>query len=302
MSKAFLFPGQAAQYVGMANDLYHGNDIAKSIFDQANEIIEFDLMKLCFEGPLEELTETDITQPAVFTHSYASFKILEGKGLKPDVVAGHSLGEFNALVAAGVLSFEDALKIVIKRGQLMKKCNEENPGTMAAVLKFDINKIKEACDEVDDVVQVANFNSDGQIVISGSVSGVHKAMDVIKEKGARIVKELQVGGAFHSPLMKPAEDELAEIINSTTYNDTSIPVYTNVNATAETSGDTLKALSIKQLTSSVLWFDTIMNMQNDGVTDYVECGPGNILSGINKRLKGEFPTLNFDKLEDFDQV
>lgn len=294
---AFLFPGQASQYVGMAKDLYENFDSVKEIYAKADDVLDFDIKDICFNGPIEKLTETDITQPAVFVHSYTAFTLAKGAGLSPAVVAGHSLGEFNALVAADVLSFEDALDIVAKRGKLMKECNETNPGTMAAVLKFDIAKIREACDEVDDIVQVANFNSEGQIVISGTVSGVHAAMEKVKEKGARIVKELQVGGAFHSPLMKPAEDELAELIKSKTYNDASCDVYTNVTATAERSGAKLQELSIKQLTSSVLWFDTIQNMLSAGTNNFIEIGPGNVLTGIMKRLKGDFTLQNIDTAE-----
>jgi [acyl-carrier-protein] S-malonyltransferase len=292
--KAFLFPGQASQYVGMAKDLYEKHASIREIYNTANQLLDFDLIDVSFNGPLEKLTKTDITQPAVFVHSFCVYSLVTEKGFKPDVVAGHSLGEFNALVAAGVLKFEDALKIVAKRGQLMNECNQKNPGTMAAVLKFDINKIREACSEVNDIVQVANFNSDGQIVISGTVSGVHAAMEKIKEKGARIVKELQVGGAFHSPLMKPAEDELAKIINATTYADAHCDVYTNVTGQAERSGSKLQTLSVQQLTSSVLWFDIIQNMLASNVTNFIELGPGNVLTGIMKRLKGEFTASNID--------
>ena len=303
MSKALLFPGQASQYVGMGKDLYDRYDSVKAIFDTANKGVDFDLIDLCFNGPLEKLTETDVTQPAVFTHSYAMFSLLKEKGITPDVVAGHSLGEFTALVAAEVLSFEDALAIVAKRGQLMKNCNDTVKGTMAAVMKFDIEKVKEACAEVDGVVQVANHNSDAQIVISGEVSAVHRAMDKVKEKGARIVKELQVGGAFHSPLMKPAEDELAKVINDTTFNDAICDVYANVSAKPVRSGAEIKENSIKQLTSSVLWFDTIKNMHNNGVSTFYESGPGTVLTGITKRLKLDgVELLSFDKLEDLDNL
>ena len=303
MSTALLFPGQASQYVGMGKDLYDSNDSIKKIFDTANDQVDFDLVDVCFNGPMEKLTETDITQPAVFTHSYAMFTLLKERGITPSVVAGHSLGEFTALVSAEVLSFEDALKIVSKRGQLMKNCNDTVKGTMAAIMKFDINKIREACDEVDGIVQVANFNSDAQIVISGEVSAVHSAMDLIKSKGARIVKELQVGGAFHSPLMKPAEDELAEIINTTTFNDAIYDVYANVTGTAVRKGTEIKENSIKQLTSSVLWFDTMNNMYSNGVRTFYESGPGTVLSGLIKRMKlGEATQAGFDKLEDLSQL
>ena len=302
MAKAFLFPGQASQYVGMAQDIYSNSNLAKEIFNKANDIIGFDLSDLCFNGPIEKLTETDNTQPAVFVHSYIVYSILREKGISADVVAGHSLGEYNALVAADVLSFEDALKIVVKRGRLMKECNEKTKGTMAAVMKFDIDKIREACEEVDDIVQVANYNSNAQIVISGSVDGVQAAMVKIKEKGARIVRELQVGGAFHSPLMQPAEDELAKIINETNYNDASKDVYSNVTAQPERSAAKLKELSIKQLTSSVLWYDTMINMSNNGVSDLVECGPGGVLSGLAKRLGPDFNIKNVDKFEDIQSI
>lgn len=303
MSTALLFPGQASQYVGMGKDLYDTNVSIKKIFDTANNQVDFDLVDTCFNGPMEKLTETDITQPAVFTHSYAMFTLLKERGITPSVVAGHSLGEFSALVAAEVLSFEDALKIVSKRGQLMKNCNDTVKGTMAAIMKFDINKIREACEEVDGIVQVANFNSDAQIVISGEVPAVHSAMELIKIKGARIVKELQVGGAFHSPLMKPAEDELAEIINATTFSDAIYDVYANVNGIAVRKGSEIKENSIKQLTSSVLWFDSMTNMYANGVRKFYESGPGTVLSGLVKRMKlDETTQLGFDKLEDLNQL
>jgi [acyl-carrier-protein] S-malonyltransferase len=303
MKKALLFPGQASQYVGMAKDLYDASETVKNIFHEANEIVDFDLLDVCFNGPIEKLTETDITQPTVFTHSYAMFELLKEKGMTFDVVAGHSLGEFTALVAAEVLSFEDALKIVAKRGQLMKACNVDTQGTMAAVMKFGIDKIEEALSEVDGIVQVANYNSDAQIVISGEVSAVRSAMQKIKEKGARIVKELQVGGAFHSPLMKPAEDELAKIINETTFSDAAYDVYANVTATAVRKADETKKLSINQLTSSVRWFETINNMYADGVRSFTESGPGTVLSGLAKRMKlSDSEVNNFDKLSDLEKL
>ncbi|MCB0280560.1 MAG: ACP S-malonyltransferase [Calditrichaeota bacterium] len=286
----------------MAKDLYDAGDLAKKSFQEASDMMGLDLSKLCFEGPIEKLTETDVTQPAVFVHSYIVNQLAKEKGLTADVVAGHSLGEFSALVAAGVLSFSDALNIVVKRGRLMKECNEKTEGTMAAIMKFDIDQIRQACEEVDDVVQVANYNSDAQIVISGSVNGVHQAMELIKSKGARIVKELQVGGAFHSPLMKPAEDELAKIINATEYKDASTDVYPNVTAKATRSGSELKSLSIKQLTATVLWYDTLLNMHNDSVSQMVELGPGNVLSGIAKRLPFELDVKAVGTLEEINQL
>lgn len=302
MKTAFIFPGQASQYVGMAQDLYDAYPEVREIYETADAMLDFDLMDVSFNGPLETLTRTDITQPAVFVHSYAVFKLVSNRGLRANVVAGHSLGEFTALVAAGVLNFEDALKIVAERGSLMNKCNETNPGTMAAVLKFDIEKIREACDSIDEVVQVANFNSDTQTVISGSVSGVHRAMSKIKEMGARIVKELEVGGAFHSPLMQAAEDGLRGIIEATTYHPAVCDVYTNVDAAAQRNPEALQHLSVQQLTRSVLWFDILQNMIKDGVTRFVELGPGNVLSGILKRMPGEFEIENVDTLEDLKRL
>ncbi len=286
MKTAFLFPGQASQYVGMGKDLVENHARAKELFELANDIMGVDLMRICFEGPAEELTQTRYTQPAIFVHSVA---IAELSGITPDAAAGHSLGEYSALVAAGALSFEDGLRLVKKRGELMQESGTRSPGTMAAVIGAENAVVDEVCAEAAEagIVQAANFNSPGQIVISGSIAGVDKAMELLKARGVRIVKKLPVSGAFHSPLMQYAQDELGDVLASTPINAARFPVYTNVTAEPVTDPDAIRDNLLKQVTSPVLWERSMLNMIRDGVASCYETGPGNVLQGLLKRINSE---------------
>jgi [acyl-carrier-protein] S-malonyltransferase len=287
MSKlSFLFPGQASQYVGMGKDLYEKFEIAREIYQTANAILEFDVADVSFNGPENDLKQTRITQPAIFVHSVVVTLLLKEKNIKPFAVAGHSLGEYSALVAGCALGFEDALKIVKVRGELMQRAGEENPGTMAAIIGLDEKTIGEVCCTAwnDGVVQSANFNSPGQIVISGSVTGVRKAMELAKAKGAKRAIELEVSGAFHSPLMSSAKDRLKEILEATNFKDAEIPVYTNVTAKPLTKAGELRNLLIEQLTSPVRWQESIENMIKDGFAKFYEVGPGEVIKGLVKRI------------------
>lgn len=295
MKTAYIFPGQGSQYVGMGKDICEQFPIAKKYFDEADSILGFSLSKICFEGPEEELKQTKNTQPAIFLHSIAVWNLL-----KPDdaaMVAGHSLGEYSALVAAGAISFSDAIKLVRLRGELMQKAGEENPGTMAAIVGLDAKVVGEVtCTAYPDgVVQAANFNSPGQIVISGSVSGVRKAMELAKERGAKLVKELVVSGAFHSPLMQPAKDKLKDALDKVAINDTKIPVYANVTAKPTQRADEIRNLLFEQVTSPVRWEESIVNMAADGATKFVEVGPGKILQGLVKRTVAAAEIFGIDK-------
>ncbi len=300
MKVAFIFPGQASQYVGMGKDLYENSQIAREIFDEAEEILGFELKRICFEGPEEELKRTKVTQPAIFVHSYIVSKLINGK-LKADMTAGHSLGEYSALVYAGVLSFEDALKIVKLRGELMQKAGEENPGTMAAIVGLEDVKVREICEEVKDgVVQPANFNAPGQIVISGEVEAVKKAMELAQKAGAKMVKELVVSGAFHSPLMESAKEKLKEALDEVKFHKPSIPVYFNVTAKPAFEPEEIKNLLYLQITSPVLWSQIIVNMASDGATKFYEIGPGKVLQGLVKRIISNVEIAGFDKLNDIE--
>ncbi len=298
MKTAYIFPGQGSQYVGMGKDLCEQFPIAKKYFDEADSILGFSLSKICFEGPEEELKQTKNTQPAIFLHSIAVWNLL--KPADAAMVAGHSLGEYSALVAAGAISFSDAIKLVRLRGELMQKAGEENPGTMAAIVGLDAKVVGEVtCTAYPDgVVQAANFNSPGQIVISGSVSGVRKAMELAKERGAKLVKELVVSGAFHSPLMQPAKDTLQEALDHTTINDAKIPVYANVTAKPVRKADEIRRLLFEQVTSPVRWEESIVNMAADGATKFVELGPGKVLQGLVKRTVSSVEVGGFDKATD----
>ncbi|MDH8701042.1 [acyl-carrier-protein] S-malonyltransferase [Dysgonomonadaceae bacterium PH5-43] len=281
--KAYVFPGQGAQFVGMGLDLYNESPIAKDLFEKANEILGFRITDLMFNGTDEDLRQTKVTQPAIFLHSVILAKTM-GDSFKPDMVAGHSLGEFSALVAANALSFEDGLKLVYKRALAMQKACEQNPSTMAAVLGLADEVVEKICAEIDEVVVPANYNCPGQIVISGSIAGVDKACEKLKEAGAKRALKLNVGGAFHSPLMQPAQNELAEAINSTEIQTPICPIYQNVSTKGETDPKVIKENLISQLTAPVKWTQSVKNMIADGCTDFTELGPGNVLQGLIKKI------------------
>lgn len=281
---AYVFPGQGAQFVGMGKDLYENNPLAKEMFEKANEILGFRITDLMFAGTDEDLKQTKVTQPAIFLHSVILAKTL-GEGFKPDMVAGHSLGEFSALVAAGALSFEDGLVLVSKRAQAMQKACEQTPSTMAAVLALPDEKVEELCAEVkDEVVVCANYNCPGQVVISGTIRGIDEACAKMLEAGAKRALKLKVGGAFHSPLMEPARAELAAAIEATNFHKPVCPVYQNVSTKAETCPDTIKANLIAQLTAPVRWTQSVQNMIKDGATHFIELGPGSVLQGLIKKI------------------
>ena len=283
MKKAYVFPGQGAQYVGMGKELYETSPIARELFEKANEILGFRITDLMFEGSDEDLRQTKVTQPAIFLHSVILARTL-GEAFKPDMTAGHSLGEFSALVAAGSLTFEDGLKLVYKRAKAMQKACEVEPSTMAAVLALPDEKVEELCASINEVVVPANYNCPGQIVISGSVSGVEHACEKMKEAGAKRALLLKVGGAFHSPLMEPARVELSKAIEETTFSVPVCPVYQNVSTVGETDPARIKANLNAQLTSAVKWTQSVQNMIADGATDFVELGPGSVLQGLIKKI------------------
>ena len=287
--KAYVFPGQGAQFSGMGKDLYENSPVAKELFEKANSILGFRITDLMFSGTDEDLKQTKVTQPAIFLHSVILAKTL-GDKFKPEMVAGHSLGEFSALVAAGAMAFEDGLKLVSARAQAMQKACEKTPSTMAAILGLDDEVVEKACAEIDDVVVCANYNSPGQIVISGSVPGIDKAIEKLTALGAKRALKLAVGGAFHSPLMDPAKVELAAAIDNTTFNKPVCPVYQNVTATAITDPATIKENLKKQLTAPVRWTQTVKNMLTDGATSFTEVGPGTVLQGLIKKVDRQIPT------------
>ena len=284
--KAFVFPGQGAQFVGMGKDLYESNALAKELFDKADEILGFKITDIMFAGTDEQLKETKVTQPAVFLHSVIQALCL-GEAFNPDMVAGHSLGEFSALVASGALSFEDGLKLVAARANAMQKACEANPGTMAAIIGLSDEKVEEVCASVstdDNIVVAANYNCPGQLVISGNIDAVNKACEKMKEAGAKRALPLKVGGAFHSPLMQPAKDELQAAIEKTTFKMPKCPVYQNVDAKAHTDATEIKSNLIAQLTSSVRWTTSVQAMIAAGANDFTECGPGTALQGMIGRI------------------
>lgn len=288
--KAFVFPGQGAQFVGMGKDLYENNSVAKEMFDKANEILGFNITDLMFNGTDEDLRQTKVTQPAIFLHSVILAKTM-GDDFNPDMVAGHSLGEFSALVAAGALSFEDGLRLVSARAQAMQKACEKTPSTMAAVLALPDAKVEELCASVTEgVVVPANYNCPGQIVISGSIEGVDAACAKMLEAGAKRALKLKVGGAFHSPLMEPARAELADAIAHTDFHAPKCPVYQNVNAEPQTDPETIKKNLIAQLTAPVRWTQTVQNMIAAGADTFVEVGPGAVLQGLVKKISSEVAT------------
>tara|TARA_B100000886_G_scaffold320996_1_gene262885 strand:+ start:597 stop:1481 length:885 start_codon:yes stop_codon:yes gene_type:complete len=281
--KAYVFPGQGAQFTGMGKDLFNNSDLAKSLFKQANDSLGFEITRVMFEGEKEELTQTKVTQPAIFLHSVILAKALASQ-FKADMVAGHSLGEFSALVAANYITFEDGLKLVYNRALAMQKACEQNPSTMAAILGVEDKIVEEICQNIDGVVVPANYNCPGQLVISGSNEAIAEACQKLTNVGARRALKLPVGGAFHSPLMKPAQIELAAAIESTPFKEGDCPIYQNVTAKAETNPVEIKSNLIKQLTASVKWTQTMQQMQEDGLTSVTEVGPGKVLQGLFKKM------------------
>lgn len=293
---AYVFPGQGAQYIGMGKDLYEQSTLAKTLFEKANQILKYNITDIMFAGTEEDLRQTRVTQPAIFLHSVILAKVL-GDQFKPDMVAGHSLGEFSALVAAGALSFEDGLRLVYARAMAMQKACEAEPSTMAAILGLDDDVVENTLKEIDEVVVPANYNSPGQLVISGSIKGIDIACEKLKEAGARRALPLKVGGAFHSPLMEPARLELAKAINNTLFKNPVCPIYQNVNAKAVTDAEEIKENLIAQLTSPVRWTQIVQNMIAGGATRFIEVGPGNVLQGLVKKVDREIETESAEKSE-----
>ncbi len=289
--KAYVFPGQGAQFTGMGKDLYESSELAKSLFEKANEILGFRITDIMFEGTAEELKETKVTQPAVFLHSVILAKTL-GDDFKPEMVAGHSLGEFSALVANGTLSFEDGLRLVSQRALAMQKACEIKPSTMAAVLGLADEVVEEVCASIDGIVVAANYNCPGQLVISGETSAVEKACEAMKAAGAKRALMLPVGGAFHSPMMEPAREELAAAIEATTFSTPICPVYQNVTATAVSDPNEIKKNLIIQLTAPVKWTQSVQQMIKDGATLFTEVGPGKVLAGLIGKIDREAATAN----------
>lgn len=294
--KAYVFPGQGAQYPGMGKDLYENSAQAKELFEKANGILGFDITKIMFEGTIDDLKETKVTQPAIFLHSVLLAKTV--KDFAPDMVAGHSLGEFSALVANGVLTFEDGLKLVYKRALAMQKACEAEPSTMAAIVGLDDNIVEEVCASVDEVVVPANYNCPGQLVISGSFAGIDKACEMLTARGAKRALKLSVGGAFHSPLMEPAREELAAAIESTNFSKPVCPVYQNVNAQATSDPEVIKQNLIAQLTAPVKWTQTVQNMIAAGATSFTEIGPGTVLQGLVKKVDRSITTAGVNSYQD----
>ena len=287
--KAYIFPGQGAQFSGMGLTLYEGSLLAKSLFEQANDILGFNITKIMFEGSVEDLRETKVTQPAIFLHSVILAKSL-GERFQPAMVAGHSLGEFSALVANGTLPFEDGLKLVSQRAQAMQKACDSTEGTMAAVLGLENEIVEQTCESIDGIVVAANYNCPGQLVISGAVDAINMACDKLKEKGARRALVLPVGGAFHSPLMAPAKEQLAAAIENTTFHTPICPIYQNVTALPILNESEIKMNLISQLTAPVKWTQSVQQMIIDGGTEFIEVGPGNVLQGLVRKINREMDT------------
>jgi [acyl-carrier-protein] S-malonyltransferase len=289
--KAYIFPGQGAQFVGMGKELYEQSAEAKALFEQANEILGFQITDIMFTGTEEDLKETKVTQPAIFLHSVILAKVL-GTSFKPDMVAGHSLGEFSALVAAGALSFEDGLRLVAARANAMQKACELQPSTMAAILGLDDTVVEEICAKVTDVVVPANYNCPGQLVISGSIAGIDTACELLTEAGAKRAIKLNVGGAFHSPLMESARAELQSAIENTVINSPICPIYQNIDAKPYTDAESIKKNLIAQLTGAVRWTQIVQYMLQDGATSFTEVGPGNVLQGLVKKVDRTMETTS----------
>lgn len=287
--RAYVFPGQGAQFIGMGKDLYDKSSLAREMFERANEILGFRITDLMFSGTDEDLKQTRVTQPAIFLHS-TILAYVSGENFIADMVAGHSLGEFSALVANKTLSFENGLVLVSRRAMAMQKACERTPSTMAAILGLEDKIVEEVCASVSDIVVPANYNSPGQIVISGSNEGIDKAIEILKEKGAKRALKLAVGGAFHSPIMEPARLELEEAINNTTFSKPVCPIYQNVNANPSSDPAEIKANLVLQLTSPVKWTQSVINMIADGATAFTEVGPGCVLSGLIKKVNKDIPT------------
>lgn len=294
--KAYVFPGQGAQFVGMGKDLYESSALAKELFEKANQILGFRITDLMFEGTDEDLKQTKVTQPAIFLHSVILTKVM-GDKFKPEMTAGHSLGEFSALVAAGAMSFEDGLKLVSQRAMAMQKACEAEPSTMAAIVGMDDETVEQVCQSINEVVVPANYNCPGQLVISGSIAGIDKACEILTEKGAKRALKLAVGGAFHSPLMEPARAELAKAIEETNIVNPVCPVYQNVTASAVTDAADIKKNLVAQLTAPVKWTQTAQNMIKDGATLFTEVGPGSVLQGLIKKVDKTAQTAGISKLE-----
>lgn len=299
--KAFLFPGQGSQYIGMAKDLFEKSVEAKEMIKTADDALGVNLSYIMFNGPEEQLKQTEFTQPAIFLHSVILASLI--RTLEPEGAAGHSLGEYSALVSANAIQFYDAIKLVRARGKAMQQAGIDNPGTLAAVVGLESKKVEELCKEASaaGIVQCANFNSPGQIVISGSIDGVRKAMELCKSNGAKLVKELVVSGAFHSQLMQSAKDTLLDVLVFTPFYDARFPVYTNVNAKPVTKEDEIKNNLHSQVTSPVRWEETINNMIADGFDEFYEIGPGKILQGLVKRINPDAKLFGIDKYEDLEQ-
>lgn len=298
---AFVFPGQGSQYVGMGKDLCEQDPGSRQLFERADTLLGFSLSQICFQGPEDELRQTKNTQPAIFLHSVALGRLLAE--IKPDMVAGHSLGEYSALVTAGAIGFEDALRLVRLRGELMQHAGAMNKGTMAAIVGILPEGVQQVCQDASEfgVVQPANFNSPGQIVISGSIEGVHRAMEIAKQRGAKLVKELVVSGAFHSPLMELARDGLKRALETTAIRNANIPIYANVTAEPVIEASEIRELLFQQITCPVQWEQSVKNMVRDGASSFVEVGPGKVLQGLVKRIEPGVMVSNIDKFTDLKQ-